>query len=67
MWELIKMLKKIEGKFMFTHYENKFLDSAFAGWTTKRSIVVKKTSGAIEDGKKPKVVETIYCNYDIQV
>lgn len=65
MWELIKMLKQIQGKFIFSHYENTSLDKMFDGWTTKKSILTHKASGEIKKGKKPKVIENLWCNFDI--
>jgi DNA adenine methylase len=62
--ELINRLKNIKGKFMLSHYENEFYNKMLEGYP-KYSIHTHKSSGKIENGQKPKVVENVYCNFNI--
>ena len=66
MTELVQILKKIEGKFVLSHYQNDFVESMMKGWTNKKVIEAKKLSGKIQNGKKPKVEEVIYYNYELE-
>lgn len=66
MTELIQILKRIEGKFVFSHYQNDFVESMMKGWTYKKIVQVKKLSGKVINAEKPKVEEVIYTNFEIE-
>jgi DNA adenine methylase len=62
--ELAKRLHMIKGMGIVSHYENALYDKWYSEWDVCQ-IPWFKASGKTVDGKKPAIIENLYCNFDL--
>lgn len=61
---LCELAKTICGKVIISHYRCEEYDEWLEGWH-KFEIVTHKSSSKVSDGVKEKVIECLYCNFEI--
>lgn len=63
-WELSQRLHDIKGMAMVSHYQTRLYDKWYSDFNTY-SIETFKPAARLVDGKKPRIIENIYYNFDI--